>query len=198
MIPYISKKVQSQSQRQRPSRMKEFVVNPPSSDAIAPIEIVSYDPLWPKKFEIERLLLQDTLAPWTAGPIEHIGSTAVAGLAAKPVIDIMTGVQSLGASRPAIAALLHLDYVYYPYQPDVMHWFCKPSPSLRTHHLHLVPVASLLWAQRLSFRDALRSDAALAAEYAELKLRLAHQFPLDREVYTDGKTAFIRRVLSQA
>ena len=196
MIPYISEKVQSQSQR--PSRMKEFAVNPPSSDAIAPIEIVSYDPSWPKIFEIERLHLQDTLAPWTACPIEHIGSTAVAGLAAKPVIDIMVAVHSLEASRPAMAAAAALGYIYHPYKADVMHWFCKPSPSFRTHHLHLVPIASPLWAQRLRFRDALRSDAALAAEYAELKLRLAHQFPLDRESYTDGKTAFICSVLSQA
>ena len=129
--------------------------------------------------------------------IEHIGSTAVAGLAAKPVIDIMAAVHSLEASRPAIAAVAQLDYVYYPYQADAMHWFCKPSPRLRTHHLHLVPIASPLWAQRLRFRDALRNSAALAAQYAELKLQLARRFPLDREAYTDGKTAFIRRVLSQ-
>ena len=80
---------------------------------------------------------------------------------------------------------------------DAMHWFCKPSPSVRTHHLHLVAFASPLWAQRLRFRDALRNDAGLAAQYAELKLQLAHQFPLDREAYTDGKTTFILRVLSQ-
>ena len=110
----------------------------------------------------------------------------------------MAAVHSLEASRPAIAALEHLGYVYYPYQSDVMRWFCKLSPSLRTHHLRLVPVTSPLWAQRVRFRDALRNNAALAAEYSELKLRLAHQFPQDREAYTDGKTAFIRSVLSQA
>jgi GrpB-like predicted nucleotidyltransferase (UPF0157 family) len=137
------------------------------------------------------------LAPWLAGPIKHIGSTAVAGLAAKPVVDIMAGVHSLEASRPAIAAVAQLGYVYFPYKADEMHWFCKPSPTLRTHHLHLVPIASPLWAQRLRFRDALRNSAALAAEYAELKLQLAQRFPLDREAYTDGKTAFVRRVLSQ-
>jgi GrpB-like predicted nucleotidyltransferase (UPF0157 family) len=91
----------------------------------------------------------------------------------------------------------HLGYVYFPYKADAMHWFCKPSPSFRTHHLHLEPIASPLWAQRLRFRDALRSDAVLAAEYAELKLQLTQRFPMDREAYTDGKTAFIRRVLSR-
>ena len=132
-----------------------------------------------------------------ASCLHRHGSTAVARLAAKPVIDIMAAVQSLEASRPAIAAVAYLGYVYYPYKADVMHWFCKPSPSLRTHHLHLVPIASPLWAQRLHFRDALRNNAALAAQYAELKLQLAHQFPLDREAYTDGKTVFVLRVLSQ-
>ena len=161
-----------------------------------PIETVPHDASWPVKFEAERSLLEATLAPWLAGPIEHIGSTAVAGLAAKPVIDIMAAVHSLEASRPAIAAAAQSGYVYYPYQADAMHWFCKPSPSLRTHHLHLVPIASPLWAQRLRFRDALRDSATLAAQYAAHKLQLAHQFPLDREAYTDGKAAFIRRVLS--
>ena len=168
-----------------------------SSDAIAPIEIVPQDGAWPAKFDAERSLLEVTLAPWLAGPIEHIGSTAVAGLAAKPVIDIMAAVHSLEASRPAIAAVAQLGYVYFPYKAHEMHWFCKPSSSLRTHHLHLVPIASPLWAQRLRFRDALRNSAALTTEYAELKLQLAQRFPLDREAYTEGKTAFIRRVLSQ-
>lgn len=109
----------------------------------------------------------------------------------------MAGVHSLESSRAAIAALAQLGYVYFPYKAKEMHWFCKPSPSLRTHHLHLVPIASPLSGQRLQFRDALRNSATLAAEYAELKLQLAHHFPLDRETYTDDKTAFIRRVLSQ-
>jgi GrpB-like predicted nucleotidyltransferase (UPF0157 family) len=161
------------------------------------IEIVPHNNSWPAKFAAERSVLEATLAPWLAGPIEHIGSTAVPGLAAKPVIDIMAAVHSLEASRPAIAAVAQSDYVYFPYKADEMHWFCKPSPSLRTHHLHLVPIASPLWARRLRFRDALCNNAALAAQYADLKLQLANQFPMDREAYTDGKTAFVQCVLSQ-
>lgn len=69
------------------------------------------------------------LAPWLVGPVEHIGSTAVPGLAAKPVIDIMAGVQARETSRPAIAAATELGYGYWPYQADVEHWFCKPSPA---------------------------------------------------------------------
>ena len=82
--------------------------------------------------------MRDVLQPWLAGPIEHIGSTAVPGLAAKPVVDIMAGVESLDASRPAIAALERAGYCYAPYRADTEHWFCKPSPQFRTHHLHLM------------------------------------------------------------
>ena len=133
----------------------------------ASVRIVPYDPAWPSLFEQERSLLQEALGEWLAGPVEHFGSTAVPGLAAKPVIDIMAGVDSLQASQPAIAAAGGLGYVYYPYRPDDMHWFCKPSAAFRTHHLHLVPFNSRLWIERLAFRDYLRRDQAVAAEYGD-------------------------------
>jgi len=163
----------------------------------APIEIVPYDPSWPQRFEAERAVLEVVLGPWLAGTVEHIGSTAVPRLAAKPVIDIMAPVRTLAASRPAIAAAMGAGYVHHPYRAEVMHWFCKPSSMQRTHHLHLVPLGSNLWHERLAFRDALRADPALAAEYAELKLRLAREFRLDREAYTDAKEPFVRRVLAR-
>lgn len=163
----------------------------------AVIELVAYDPSWPQKFEAERAILETLLAPWLAGKIEHIGSTAVPLMPAKPVIDIVAPVHSLGASRPAISVLTGAGYAYWPYKPELMHWFCKPSPELRTHHLHLVPVESPLWRERLDFRDALRADPALAAEYAELKRRLAEQHRHDREAYTEAKTPFVQQVLSR-
>ena len=97
------------------------------------------DPTWPTRFQEEADVLRRALATWLVGPIEHIGSTAIAGLAAKPVIDIMAAVQTLEASRPAIAAAADVGYCYAPYRPEFEHWFCKPSPAFRTHHLHLVP-----------------------------------------------------------
>jgi GrpB-like predicted nucleotidyltransferase (UPF0157 family) len=163
----------------------------------APVEVVSYDALWPLKFEAERSLLEVALARWLAGPIEHIGSTAVPLLPAKPVIDIMAPVFTLEASRPAIEAATAEGYVYYPYKAEIMHWLCKPSPWRRTHHLHLVPIGSQLWHQRLAFRDALRQSPTLVTEYAELKLRLAETFRLDREAYTEAKAPFVQRVLSE-
>jgi GrpB-like predicted nucleotidyltransferase (UPF0157 family) len=169
----------------------------PENEREAPVEVVAYDASWPGKFEAERVVLEAALAPWLVGPIEHIGSTAVPLLAAKPVIDIMAPVQTLQASLPAIEAARRAGYVYHPYKSEVMHWFCKPSATHRTHHLHLVPLGSPLWRQRLAFRDALRRSPKLAAEYAELKQRLAERFPYDREAYTDAKAPFVHRVLSE-
>lgn len=162
----------------------------------AAVEIVGYDATWPDRFSTEAQALLDVLAPWLAGDIEHIGSTAVPGLPAKPIIDIMAPVRSLDDSHPAIEAVARIGYVYYPYQPGVMHWFCKPSPETRTHHLHLVPGTSELWRERLAFRDALRGDAALARDYAALKMTLAGQYKHDRERYTNAKTLFILRALN--
>jgi len=166
--------------------------------AEAPIEIVAYDASWPGRFAAEAEALRTALAPWLIGPVEHIGSTAVAGLAAKPVIDIMGGVRTLEASRPAIAAAEALGYCYFPYRPDAEHWFCKPSAAFRTHHLHLVPVGSPDWIRRIAFRDYLRAHPATAAEYEALKWRLAREFPFDREAYTDAKGPFVERISALA
>src|SRR5262245_59916618 len=122
------------------------------SNGEAPIELVAYDPSWPTKFADERNRLQSVLLPWLAGPIEHVGSTAIPNMPAKPVIDIMAAVHSLEASKPAIDALTKIGYCYFPYQPNVMHWFCNPSPAFRTHHLHLVPLGSARWRDCLAFR----------------------------------------------
>ena len=161
----------------------------------APVEITDYDPLWPSKFQTERVLLERVLAPWLAGPIEHVGSTAIPGMPAKPVIDVMAAVNTLEASQAAINELRKIGYVYFPYRSDIMHWFCKPSPAFRTHHLHLVPFGSERWVDCLAFRDRLRGDQPLAIEYATLKKKLATEFKFNREAYTEAKTPFLQRVL---
>ena len=164
----------------------------------APIEIVSYDPAWPAMFEEEAEKLRVVLGPWLAGPIEHIGSTAIPGVAAKPVIDIMAAVRTLDASRPAIAALAPLDYCYFPYQADRKHWFCKPSPAVRTHHLHLIPLDSPDWRRPIAFRNYLRAHPDVAAEYEALKRELAVRFRHDREAYTGAKSPFIDDITGKA
>lgn len=164
----------------------------------APVDLAPYDLSWAGQFEQEAHALLRALAPWLVGPIEHIGSTAVPGLTAKPVIDIMAGVETLEASRPAIAALANLEYCYAPYRADTEHWFCKPSPAFRTHHLHLVPVGSPQWIATIAFRDYLRAHSEVAAEYGDLKQRLAQQYRFDREAYTNAKGPFVARITGLA
>ena len=161
------------------------------------IEICDYNPDWPGMFTSEKIFLQSLIANYISGTIEHVGSTSVVGLAAKPVIDIMVGVESLMSARGAIDILSANGYCYYPYKTDVMHWFCKPKPDIRTHHLHLIPVNSSLWHQRLAFRNHLRNNPLIAAEYCELKRTLAQQYPADRDLYTQKKGPFIQKVLTE-
>ncbi len=104
-----------------------------------PIVLAPPDPRWPALFAAERDAIAAALAPWLTGAPEHIGSTAVPGLPAKPVVDILAPVASLDAALGAIAAAAALQYVHFPYRPELMLWFCKPGPARRTHHLHLVP-----------------------------------------------------------
>ena len=164
----------------------------------ASVEIVDYDPSWPGRFEEEATELRRALAAWLVGSIEHIGSTAISGLAAKPVIDIMAGVETLDASRPAISAMADLGYCYAPYRPDSEHWFCKPSPALRTHHLHLIPFESRRWTEAIAFRDYLRAHSQIATEYEGLKRQLAEKYRFDREAYTEAKGPFIARITGVA
>lgn len=160
------------------------------------LTVSPYDCTWPTKFEKERQRLLSIVQPWISGSIEHVGSTSVPGLAAKPIIDIMLGVESLDKSREAISVLTNNSYCYAPYKEEVMHWFCKPSPELRTHHLHLIPFQSRLWNERIKFRDILRSNQEIALAYQQLKLKLAKQYSDDREQYTIGKGPFVQAVLA--
>lgn len=162
------------------------------------IRLVPYDPAWPLRFEQERSALAETIGNWVVGGIRHVGSTAVPELAAKPIIDILVGVRDLQESQRCFEPLARLDYLYAPYLPDEMHWFCKPHPSRRTHHLHLVPTGSRRYADELAFRDRLRADPRVAADYAALKRELAERFAQDREAYTEAKSDFIRDVLGSS
>lgn len=120
------------------------------------------------------------------------------GLAAKPIIDILVGVENLESSRACFEPSARLDYMQAPYLPEKMHWLCKPGPSRRSHHVHPVPVGSRLYAEELAFRDLLSFDADAAKEYAELKRTLAARFERDREGYTEAKGEFIRLALGRA
>lgn len=161
----------------------------------APVILEEYDPSWQSKFEEEKQHLMVIAGEWHFGSIEHVGSTAVAGMVAKPVIDVMFGVKSLNGSKPAIDALVNAGYKYWPYETEVMHWFCKPSDAFRTHHLHLIPYQGPLWQERIKFRELLRSNSKVANEYANLKRELAAKFRNDREAYTEKKWPFIQQAI---
>jgi GrpB-like predicted nucleotidyltransferase (UPF0157 family) len=133
------------------------------------------------------------LAPWLEGGIHHIGATSVPGLAAKPFIDMMAGVRDFDEARAAYGPLLVAGYAHTPHRPGIAHHFSKAG-----YGLHLTEPGSDLWNERLAFRDALRADPVLVAEYAALKLRLAEEYPDDIEAYTAGKREFVGRVLAIA
>lgn len=168
-----------------------------------PISLLAYDPEWPRRFEAERAELERLLAPWLTGGVHHIGSTAIPGLSAKPIIDMMAGVANLEAAQAAIPVLERRigdgpSYRHAPHRPDAL-WFHKPQSDAhveRTHHLHLTEQGSALWRERLTFRDALRADTALRDEYQALKLRLANAHAEDIKAYTADKRAFVARVLA--
>jgi GrpB-like predicted nucleotidyltransferase (UPF0157 family) len=165
----------------------------------APLELSPYSPLWPAIFEMEREHLLRILDPRSAR-IEHIGSTAVPGLGAKPIIDVMAGVPDLRLVERCIDALAAEGYRYVPEFEKAIperRYFAKTGGHLGSFHLHAVVYDTPFWQRHLKFRDALRADATLAADYWKLKLRLAARFPGDRAAYTDAKSSFIRAVIEK-
>ncbi len=164
------------------------------------IVVTEYDQEWPRRFAVERSLLERVLAPWLEGGIHHVGSTAVPGIAAKPIIDMIAGVSDFEAARAAYEPLAEMAYVHAPHRPGIAHHFSKPSAELSETRfgLHLTEPGSDLWRERLAFRDAMSADSALAAEYEALKRRLAEAHGDDIDAYTAGKREFVGRVLASA
>jgi GrpB-like predicted nucleotidyltransferase (UPF0157 family) len=158
--------------------------------------VVAYDPRWPAAFEVERAALTAALGGLPVADIRHIGSTSVPGMPAKPVIDMIAGVPNLAVAEPAEPLLAGLGYRRVVHRVDAV-LFNRFSGEAQTHALHLTVPGSDLWRERLAFRDALRADPALIAEYAELKQRLLAE--TGGRVYTaTGKRDFVRRVLAGA
>ncbi|MEP7102161.1 MAG: GrpB family protein [Burkholderiales bacterium] len=163
------------------------------------IEIVTSDPRWPAAFEIEAARIRAALRAHGEPAIEHIGSTAVPGLDAKPVIDILLIEADMARWPRFIAPLQALGYVFWADNPRRDRLFfvkgMPPAGSGRTHHVHVRTPAD---AQReCAFRDWLRAHAGDAARYAALKRELAAAHRDDREAYTEGKTAFIEAMLAR-
>ena len=159
------------------------------------VRLVPHDAAWAAEFAAEAAHLQALLGT-DVGPIEHIGSTAVPGIHAKPIIDMMAGVDTLERARSFSSTLEAAGYEYRPNgdAPDRI-LFVKGPSVCRTHHLSLVVRGSAQWNGCLRFRDALRLDRELAKEYESLKQGLAAKFSSDRPSYTAAKEQFILRVI---
>jgi GrpB-like predicted nucleotidyltransferase (UPF0157 family) len=171
------------------------------------VALVPYDPRWPELFRLEKEHLLSCLPTDLIRRVEHFGSTAVPGLAAKPVIDMLVEVADLGQTRARIAPLLEAqgyDYFWRPTcgedGPPYYAWFIKrdPASGARTHHVHMVEAGFREHWDRLLFRDYLVAHPEVAREYQVLKLRLASEHPNDRVAYTEGKTRFVVRVTEEA
>lgn len=166
------------------------------------VEIVPYDPRWPEMFAKEAARLRAALPADLVLGVEHFGSTAVPGLAAKPIIDILIAVRSLAeAQERAIEPLEALDYVFWYDNPktDRM-YFVKGMPpygTRRTHHVHLTETSGEMWG-RLAFRDHLRTHPEDALRYERLKRDLAAAHRDDRDAYTDAKAAFVAEIMQKA
>ena len=163
------------------------------------VEIVDYDPRWPILFDEEAERLRATLDPSLIVGLEHFGSTAIPGLSAKPIIDILIAVRSLAdAQANFVEPLRNLDYVYWAENPRKDRLFfvkgMPPFGSRRSHHVHVTEPHGELW-QRLAFRDYLRAHPEEAAIYEQLKRRLATEHKRDREAYTDAKSAYVESVM---
>ena len=171
------------------------------------IAIVSYDPRWPEMFLREKAHLLACLPGDLVRRIEHFGSTAVPGLAAKPVVDMLVEVTDLEATKLRIAPLLEsqgYDYFWRPTHgddgPPFYAWFIKRAApaGTRTDHIHMVEADFVEHWDRLLLRDYLIDHPAVAKEYERLKLGLGAATPYDRAAYTQGNTEFVMRITEVA
>src|SRR5438105_8172350 len=160
------------------------------------IRVVEYDPRWPEVYELERGLLVGALYPFVVD-IQHIGSTSVPGLAAKPIIDIGVAIEEYPLPEVSIEAVVALGYEYVgEYGIPRRHYFHKGSP--RIHHLHVLEVSGEEWQKHILFRDYIRAHREQARRYETLKRDLARRYEHDREAYTDSKTEFVLATLAKA
>jgi len=163
------------------------------------LNVVPYQSGWKDIYEREAELLLGALGENALG-IEHIGSTSIPGIEAKPVIDIMVAVESLERATELVPVVEALGYIYRPHDiiPERMFFARESAPEIRTHHLNLTPLGSGFWKNQLAFRNYLRAHADMAAEYVRLKKHLAEEYARTNLLDPDGKTAFVNKVLELA
>lgn len=159
------------------------------------VVLADHDPRWASCFTAHAAELKAALGARVLD-VHHVGSTAVPGLCAKPILDVLVSIPDFERGLELAPVLARFGYEHRPGEeiPD-RHYFRRRVEGIRTHHLSLAEPSSRHHTITLAFRDALRADPVRARAYAELKRDLARRFPLDRVSYTDGKSAFVAEVL---
>jgi GrpB-like predicted nucleotidyltransferase (UPF0157 family) len=162
------------------------------------VKLVPHSPEWKSLFAEEERVLRASIGTFVMD-IQHVGSTAVPGLEAKPIIDIAVAVQRLEDVEKCIEPLECLGYEYRADEGHPRRFvFAKGDPSRRTHYVHMVEWNSDSWKRLLRFRDYLCQHKEAAREYANLKRELARKSQGNRDLYTPGKAEFIESVLTRA
>jgi GrpB-like predicted nucleotidyltransferase (UPF0157 family) len=160
------------------------------------VRLVPHDPRWAAAYHREAERLRQALGDY-ALDIAHIGSTAVPGLPAKPLLDIVVAIPSLAQRDEIVPLLAQIGYEYRPHDaiPDRL-FFIAGAPDARRVNLSLAEVDSPFWRDHLAFRDILRARPEIAAAYARLKADLARRYREDRLAYTAAKGEFVAQVLA--
>ncbi|UCD09242.1 MAG: GrpB family protein [Dehalococcoidales bacterium] len=162
------------------------------------VHIVDYDPSWLDRFEEMADWLRNTISPDIVLRIEHYGSTAIPGIPAKPIIDILLEIPSFFEARRNLLPLFNMpECEYWWYDEHIVFIIRDESTGIRTHHIHAAPKEHRVW-EGLIFRDYLRTHPEDAQKYTDLKYKLAESHGNDREVYTDLKADFVREITDKA
>lgn len=164
-----------------------------------PITIVPYNPSWPVFYAKEKSRILETIGEMVVD-IEHIGSTAVPGLSAKPIIDIMAGLRGSSDAEACLPLLGELGYDDVTPEPEEDDWYYCLGKGVQSvgYHLHLVKAGSQFQERHILFRDYLRTSQEDARRYQVLKERLAFEYRDMREEYTNAKTEFIESIIEKA
>ena len=160
------------------------------------VKLASHDKKWAVAFEREKKNLMKSIGRFVVD-IQHVGSTAVKGIHAKPIIDMSAGLRKLSDAKKLLKPLAKLGYNFYR-QFDQQTLFAKGPDAKRTHYLHVMRYKGAKWKSDALFRDYLLTHPARAKAYADLKKKLAKKYPADREKYTAGKNSFIKATLRLA
>ena len=164
-----------------------------------PLLITDYNPVWPVKFKKEKARLLQVFSS-SFIEIEHIGSTAVPGLGAKPIIDLMAGVESIFMADDLLQPLRDYGYFTPPNCNDALtdrRWLLRHANGHRTHHLHIVIYGSQGWDRAIQFREALKADVKILKQYEKLKRDLVIITDNNRGAYISAKSEFIEMILNK-